>query len=76
MKEKGIYYFNQGSKTLHIRGCCKNSKNAPGHGVLCFNTENEVLSRAGLSYKWCEECLRKREKIIGSWVASQDGQHK
>ena len=71
---KKVYYYNEDSKTLHISGCCKNSKSKYGSNVLYFDTENQVLAYAGLSFKWCEECVRWREELIQKTLKQQEEQ--
>lgn len=73
---KKAYYYNEESKTLHISGCCKNSKSEYGTHVQYFDTENQVLAYAGLSFKWCEECVRWREELIHKTLKQQEEQTK
>ena len=76
MKGKGIYYYNEDSKTLHIRGCCKNSKSDYNQVIRYFDTEKEVLAYAGLSFKWCEECVSWREKLIQKAINEREEEKK
>lgn len=70
---KKVYYYNENAKTLHISGCCKSSKSGLGGHVRYFDTENQVLAHAGLSFKWCEECLCWREKVIlDAWKKQEE----
>lgn len=72
------YYYNprNASKTLHLFGCCPNSKSINDKDILWFDTENEVLAHAGLCYKWCEECLKKREEILKASINEREDKEK
>ncbi len=69
------YYLNKLSKTLHITGCCKNSKGNTSN-ILLFSTEDEVLAHAGLTFRWCEECRSWREQMIRDVLTKQEEQAK
>lgn len=74
LKQWKPYYYNENSasKTLHLFGCCANSKYIHASNIQWFNTENEVLAYAGLSYKWCEQCLRSREELICNAIKERE----
>ncbi len=75
MKKKP-YYFNSGTKTLHIWGCCKDSKASIIPDNELFRCENEVAQQWGLTYKWCEKCLEWRENTITEMVNRQEDEMK
>ena len=56
-----IYYFNIGTKTLHIKGLCKNSI---GSDYKTYATEQEAIQDNGRYIHMCVECENEREKII------------
>ncbi|MDY3304442.1 MAG: hypothetical protein SOW78_09230 [Clostridia bacterium] len=60
MKEK-IYYFNKGTKTLHIKGFCKNSN---PYEKIGYYTEQEAFKDNGRFIHMCGECEKEKEKII------------
>lgn len=64
MKEK-IYYFNEGSKTLHIKGLCKNSG---GYGCKSYSTEQQAIQDNGKHIHMCIECEEKKEEILQNAV--------
>lgn len=76
MKEGGIYFYNERTKTLHIRGCCKYSQGNFSQDIQHFDTENEVLAHAGLSFRWCKECVEWREELIHKAISEQEEQKK
>lgn len=59
-KEK-IYYFNEGSKTLHIKGFCKNSVSTE---FKTYYTEQEAIQDNGRHIHMCVECEEKKEKCL------------
>lgn len=60
MSEK-IYRFNKGSKTLHIKGLCKNSV---GYDYKTYATEQEAIRENGRYIHMCMECENEKENII------------
>lgn len=70
MNKPKPYYLNSNG-TLHIHGACKNSEGYPNSVERHFDTEHEVMAYAGLSYKWCKECVEWREKVIRKAIESQ-----
>ena len=60
MKDK-IYLFNKGTKTLHIKGFCKNSD---PYERIEYYTEQDAVKDNGRFIHMCEECEKEKEKII------------
>lgn len=60
MSEK-IYFFNKDSKTLHIKGLCKNSVN---RYYKIYETEQEAIQENGRYIHMCMKCENEKEKII------------
>lgn len=56
-----IYYFNKGTKTLHIKGLCRNST---CYDCIFYTTEQEAIQDNGRYIHMCVECEKEREKII------------
>ncbi len=56
-----IYYFNEHSKTLHIKGFCKN---AGGCDCKRYYTEQDAIRANGKHIHMCIECEIEKEKII------------
>jgi hypothetical protein len=67
MLEK-IYYFNKGTKTLHIKGLCKNSV---GYDYKTYATEQEAIQDNGRYLHMCVECENEKEKIIHDALKNQ-----
>ena len=74
MRQWKPYYYNEerSSRTLHLYGCCTNSKSIYASNLRWFNTENEVLAYTGLTYKWCEKCLEYREQLIYNAIKERE----
>ena len=53
-----IYYYNSGTKTLHIKGFCKS---ANGHDCKRYYTEQEATEDNG---KYINMCIEWEEKIM------------
>ena len=70
------YYYNENdaSRTLHLFGCCTNSRYINAPNIKFFDTENEVLAYAGLSFKWCEKCLEQRERMLYEAIKEREGE--
>ena len=67
MSEK-IYQFNKGSKTLHIKGLCKNSTCCD---YKSYATEQEAIQDNGRYIHMCAECQTKKEEIIQNALKNQ-----
>lgn len=67
MSEK-IYQFNKDSKTLHIKGLCKNSTS---RDYITYDTEQEAVQDNGRYIHMCAECESKKEEIIRSALRSK-----
>lgn len=57
-----IYLYNEGTGTLHIKGCCQYVNE--NSGCKSFASENEAIAYAGRAVKPCKVCMRKREKLL------------
>lgn len=60
-----IYCFNNGTKTLHIKGFCKNSDPFDRRE---YCTEQDAIKENGKFIHMCEECEKEKEKIIHNEV--------
>ena len=58
------YFLVSSSKTLHIKNGCPSVKGIQPNMGEHFRTESEVWKKEGLTFKWCQNCLDWREKVI------------
>ena len=63
-----IYQFNKGTKTLHIKGLCKNSTDCD---YKSYATEQEAIQDNGRYIHMCTECENGKERIIQSVLKNQ-----
>ena len=63
-----IYYFNKDTKTLHIKGLCKNSI---CNDYITYATEQEAIQKNGRYIHMCVECENEKEKIIHNALKKQ-----
>ena len=63
-----IYCLNKGTKTLHIKGLCKNSV---GLDYETYATEQEAIQDNGRYIHMCVECENGKEEIIRKALKNQ-----
>lgn len=57
----GIYWYNTGTKVLHIEKFCENYKN---YGSKQFDSASEAISFSGGQILLCKNCERERDRIL------------
>ena len=50
----GLYLYNKGSHTLHIKNLCKDAR---GSGLIPYDSENDALRFEGRSLGMCKVCM-------------------
>ena len=60
LKEK-IYYLNESSKTLHIKGFCKSAVTTK---TKTYYTEQEAIEDNGKFIHMCIDCERQKEEVL------------
>ena len=58
------YFLTASSGTLHIKGCCPQSRDVQANMGEFFYTESDVWKKKGLTFKWCHLCLGWRENVV------------
>ena len=70
MKEK-IYFYNKGTKALHIKDFCKNGN---VYDCKSYYTEQEAIEDNGKYIHMCIECEERKEKLLQQAVKNSNKQ--